>query len=151
MGTVRKGENKQCNHSQIPASELYLVSSPLLSNELISNVRYADNTVIVASNIEELQQIMEKVNRASEEYCLNIKLCKTKWMLNSKSQQPTRLLMLNNYLINHIDSYVYCGTTSNARLVQFTKILSTIKIARASSFNNISCIFINKNPSLCLK
>lgn len=121
-----------------------------INGELINNIRYADDTVILASNVEELQQLMERVNDVSSEFGLSLNLSKTKWMLISKSQQPPQQLMLNNQIINHVDSYAYLGTTVNAKWDQSTEIRSRIEKARAS-FNSMRSMFTSRDLSLSLK
>lgn len=122
-----------------------------INGELTNNIRYADDTVILASSIEELQQIMERVNVASEEYGISLNFSKTKWMLISKRQQPPpQQLRIQNQLINQVESYIYLGTTVTAEWMQSTEIRARIEQARAA-FNNMKRLFTSKDLSLPLK
>jgi hypothetical protein len=121
-----------------------------INGELTNNIRYADDTVILASTIDELQQVMERVYSVSEEYGLSLNFKKTKWMLISRKQQPARQLRISNILIDHVESYVYLGTNVNAKWEQATEIKARIERARAA-FSNMKKLLISRDLSLPLK
>lgn len=66
-----------------------------MNGETINNIRYADDTVIIANNNEELQRIVQNIHSASEEYGLSLNTSKTKWMIISKSQHPPMSLTID--------------------------------------------------------
>ena len=45
-----------------------------INGETINNIRYADDTVILASSLEDLQTLLEKINATSVKYGLNLNL-----------------------------------------------------------------------------
>lgn len=47
-----------------------------VNGEVINNIRYADDTVVLANNIDELQKLMERVQTASEKTVLGLNLKK---------------------------------------------------------------------------
>ena len=55
----------------------------------INNLRYADNTTLMAKSKEELKNILMKVKEESEKACLKLSIQKTKIMASSSinSQQ----------------------------------------------------------------
>ena len=57
----------------------------------INNVRYADDTVLIADTKEKLQDLLETVRRASEEEGLNINADKTKTLVVSKEKRRTKM------------------------------------------------------------
>ena len=59
----------------------------------ISNVRYADDTVLVADSVEKLQKLVNTVNVASEENGLRINRGKTDCMVVSKRNESPDCLM----------------------------------------------------------
>lgn len=121
-----------------------------MNGEVINNIRYADDTVVLANSLDELRYLMERVQRISEENGLSLNIDKTKWMLVSKTQQPPRQLTLNNQLIHQVDSYVYLGTLASSKWEQATEIRSRIEKARAT-FNSMKNLFTNSSISLPLK
>ena len=55
---------------------------------IINNIRYADDTVIIADSAEKLQLLVETVNRESELMGLRINVKKTEVIVASKNQEP---------------------------------------------------------------
>jgi len=53
---------------------------------------YADDTVLLSDSIEELQQLLHRVNQTSEEYGLNLNVNKTKYMVISKNPVQSVIL-----------------------------------------------------------
>ena len=51
----------------------------------INNIRYADDTVLIADNIHDLQQLVNKVGEQSKAMGLNINIKKTKFMIISRN------------------------------------------------------------------
>ncbi|XP_071653567.1 uncharacterized protein [Temnothorax longispinosus] len=50
----------------------------------INNLRYADDTAILAENIQDLQTILNAINKVGKEYGLNINISKIKLMIGPK-------------------------------------------------------------------
>jgi hypothetical protein len=121
-----------------------------INGEIINNIRYADDTVILASSMEELSCLMSKIQKTSAQYGLRLNITKTKWMLVSKTQQPPQQLILDNERIEHVDSYIYLGTTVNSNWDQAKEIRIRVEKARAS-FTSMKQIFTSKSLTLPLK
>ena len=51
----------------------------------INNLRYADDTTLMAENEEELEILLMKVKEESEKVCLNLNIQKTKIMASAPS------------------------------------------------------------------
>ncbi|KAL4104588.1 hypothetical protein QTP88_019882 [Uroleucon formosanum] len=68
----------------------------IINGKVINNLRYADDTVLIAGSIEDLQKILNKVVTASENLGLNLNAQKTKYMVIDKEQIPTNVLRLKN-------------------------------------------------------
>ena len=47
----------------------------------INNIRYADDTALLANSNEDLQKIVDKVKKESDEKALNMNVSKTKTMV----------------------------------------------------------------------
>ena len=56
-----------------------------VNEELINNVRYTDDTAIIASSLEDLQSLLQRVSEVSEDFGLKLNISKTKRMLISKN------------------------------------------------------------------
>jgi ribosome-interacting GTPase 1 len=84
---------------------------------IINNIRYADDMVILAESGEQLQILMEILNKESEEMGLTINKRKTKTMVFSKTVNPVQLnIMAGNERIENINSYIYLGREMNSAL-----------------------------------
>ena len=70
----------------------------IINVEIINKIRYADDTVILASSLEDLQTLLEKINATSVKYGLNLNTSKTKYMTISKNALPPMVSTLNIYV-----------------------------------------------------
>ena len=75
----------------------------------VNNIRYADDTVILAECLEDLQIMMDKTARYSEEYGLTLNVKKTKFMKISKRPQHKETLMIQGKSIEQVQKYTYLG------------------------------------------
>lgn len=60
--------------------------------ENLTNLRYANDTVLIAGSIDDLQKILNKVVTASENLGLELNARKTKYMVIDKEQSLTNVL-----------------------------------------------------------
>ena len=121
-----------------------------MNGELINNVRYADDTAIIASSLEDLQSLLQRVSDVSEDFGLKLNISKTKWMLISKNKTPIGRLSLNQTPIEHVERYTYLGTIVHNQWEMAAEIKSRVEKAR-SSFVKMRHIFTNRHVSLPLK
>ena len=61
-----------------------------VNGKFINNIKYADDTTIVAGSISDLQNLMEKLAFISEIYGLKINMKMTKYEVISKKETPIR-------------------------------------------------------------
>ena len=78
----------------------------------ISNIRYADDTVLLAENANDLQRLVQKVHDVSIRYGLNMNLGKTKCIVFTKNPDTNLQLIVNNQSIDRV--YQYLGTLINS-------------------------------------
>ena len=73
-----------------------------------NNLRYADDTTIIAGNAEDLEDIMERLERICLEYGLRINKAKTKVMIIDRptGNQPQRRRIAGYEVV---DSFTYLG------------------------------------------
>ena len=85
----------------------------------INNLRYADDTVLLAETEEELQKIVDQVKRESECFGLLMNAKKTKTMVFSKSSNPPNTkIHIEGKLIEKFQTFTYLGAlmTEDGRL-----------------------------------
>ena len=114
----------------------------------INNIRYADDTVLIADSEEKLQKLLTKLSKVSEEKGLSINLSKTKILVASKKDDPPRCnITLNRNKttskIKQVNEFEYLGSliTSDGRSEK--EIKRRIGIAK-TSFNNMKSILTNR-------
>ena len=98
--------------------------------ETINNIRYADNTVILASSLEDLQTFLEKLNATSIKYRLNLNTLKKKYMTISKNALPPMVLTLDQETIEQVERYTYLGSMVNSNWDQSVEVRCRIKKAK---------------------
>ena len=78
----------------------------------INNLRYADDTVLLAETEEDLQEILNEVNRIGKTFDMKMNAKKTKTMLVSKDLTSTNVrLKIDGDIIKQTDKYTYLGQT----------------------------------------
>ena len=103
----------------------------------INNIRYADDTVLVADTSEKLQALVDVVERESERMGLKINIKKTEVVVATKNSiVPVSNITIDGARVKQSNSFVYLGSTltSDARPKQ--EIERRILIAK-NAFNNM--------------
>ena len=78
----------------------------------INNIRYADDSVLIADTVEKLQQLVNTVEEASEQNGLKINVKKTEVLVISKSENVPRIRITSrNNIIKQVDNFKYLGST----------------------------------------
>ena len=121
----------------------------------INNIRYADDTVLIADSREKLQRLLSKLSRASEEKGLSINLLKTEVLVTSKEEIPPECKIYlereeNFHEIKQVNSFEYLGSfiTSDGRSDK--EIKRRIGLAK-SSFNNMKNILTNRKLDILIR
>ena len=79
-----------------------------IGGHVINNLRYADDTVILATSKEELQDILETVNKGGEKYGMRMNIEKTKSMILSRNHEKRQVnLKLNGESIDQVNRFTY--------------------------------------------
>ena len=100
--------HQMCLSMDTPCTCHVDILSLLLSN--ITNLRYADDTVLLAETEEDLQKIVDQVKRESESFGLLMNAKKTKTMVLSKSSNPPNTrIHIEGKLIEKVQTFTYLG------------------------------------------
>ena len=103
----------------------------------ITKLRYADDTVLLAETEEDLQEILNEVNRIGKTFDMKMNAKKTKTMLVSKDLTSTKVrLNIDGDFIKQTDKYTYLGQTITSNGKCDDEILKIIEIARGA-FNSM--------------
>jgi len=107
-----------------------------VNGTFVNNIRYADDTTIIADSIEDLQHLMNKVNEHSKEFGLNINNKKTKYMIISRNKVPhsNSFISINNEPIERVTSFKYLGCWLNENWSSEKEIKCRIEMARGAFF-----------------
>ena len=89
--------------------------------QTISNLRYADDTALLATTENELQTILNNVMQISDDFGLLMNVKKTKVMVISKTEIQTNIL-INNEKIEQVLSFTYLDTDLNHQNDSTTKL-----------------------------
>ena len=117
----------------------------------INNLRYADDTVLLAENEKDLQEIAEKVKVESEKSGLLMNVKKTKTMVFTKSLDiPKISITIDGKIVEQVSSFAYLGAlvTEDGRCEK--ELVRRIAIAKrnfASKYNMLT----NHDLSLKMK
>lgn len=116
----------------------------------INNLRYADDTVLVAESAIELQDLLDRIVEVSSENGLTLNIQKTKYMIVTKSEQDRTDVFIQGERIEQVRKYNYLGTIVNENNEYSEEIKTRIGKAR-SAFNNMRHVFKSGDLSLNLK
>ena len=85
----------------------------------ITDIRYADDAVIMLDKRKKLQRMIDRLNETCKEYGMEINIKKTKVMINQtmKTVGTQRYVMLNGVPLEQVTHFKYLGSwiTDDAR------------------------------------
>ena len=117
----------------------------------INNLHYADDTVLLAGNEKDLQEIAEKVKVESEKFGLLMNVKKTKTMVFKKRLDISKIsITIDGKIIEQVSSFTYLGAlvTEDDRCgKELVRRVTIAKINFASKYNMLT----NHDLSLKLK
>ena len=117
-----------------------------IKGEFLSHLRFADDIVLVALDLDEAQVMLEELNEEANKVGLKMNLSKTKIMTNIEDD---REMKIGDTVVEKVDSYVYLGHKLKLGLDnQTAEIKRRIGLAWAA-FGRLRLIFKSKmNNSL---
>ena len=110
----------------------------------INNIRYADDTALMANNQEQLQKVVSKVKDESSRAGLDMNVKKTKAMVLSKEPAgKTVEIKVNNVVLEQVDTFKYLGTQVKDDLKTDKEIVTRENLAK-SKFCSMSKVLTSK-------
>ncbi|VDP29543.1 unnamed protein product [Heligmosomoides polygyrus] len=79
----------------------------LVDGKRISNLRFADDIVLISTSTAEVEKMLNELNVAGMKIGLDMNMSKTQFVVNQLCD--TRLIRLNGVALQQVDSYVYLG------------------------------------------
>src|SRR6478735_3722092 len=106
------------------------------SGSKLTNLRYADDAVLVAETKKALQRMMDKLNEACKVYGMAINVKKTKVMVVCRTGKVKCSIVLDNVILEQVDRYKYLGSwiCEDARCDE--EIKARIGMAKAAFWQN---------------
>ena len=114
----------------------------------INNLRYADDTGLLALSSGKLQDLINIVNEKGKEYGMSINIKKTEVMVVTKKEvTPSAKITIEGRAIEQVKKFTYLGhlITDNGKC--HSEITRRIEIARGA-FNNISKVIASTKISI---
>jgi hypothetical protein len=118
----------------------------------INNIRYADDTTLIADSLEDLQYLIDRVNAESKKFGLSMNIKKTKMMIISKSHQPytDAIITIDNKAIDRVSNFKYLGCWLSDEWNSDKEIKCRIEMAR-SSFIKFKKVLCNSSINITLR
>ena len=114
----------------------------------VNNLRYADDTVLIAEDEEHLQTLLDVIVKESEKLGLSLNSRKTETMVVSrKTLNPTCNIKINGTTLRQTQQFKYLGTIISSDGKCHTEVKSRISQAKMT-FHKMKHILTNINLSL---
>lgn len=123
----------------------------VVNGVVINNLRYADDTVLLATSLEDLQELLNAVAKTSSAMGLKLNVKKTKWMVISKNRTMNPgFLQVGNNTVERVTSYKYLGCHVNAQWDMSLEIRCRVEQARCS-FQRIQKVLTSRDLTMDLR
>ena len=119
---------------------------PKIAGRNIDNLRYADNTTLMAESEEELKSLLKKVKEASEKVGLKLNMQKTKIMASS----PITSWEIDGETVEAVSDFIFEGSKITADGDCSHEIKRCLLLGR-QVMTNLDSIFKSRDISLSTK
>ena len=117
----------------------------------INNLRYADDTALIADNKDNLQKIVNKVKEVSSRGGLEMNVKKTKTMVTSrKPENKTIEIKVDNEILQQVHKFIYLGTEISEEAKSEIEIERRTNIAK-EKFSKIAHLLTSKKLKISTK
>lgn len=104
-----------------------------VNGQFINNVRYADDTTLMAHTVEDLQELVDAVANHSQNFGLNINVAKTKYMIISKTTSTQNSnITVNGANVEKVTRFKYLGCQLNDKWDCDNEVRCRIEMARSA-------------------
>uniref|UniRef100_A0A8D8XFQ8 Craniofacial development protein 2 n=1 Tax=Cacopsylla melanoneura TaxID=428564 RepID=A0A8D8XFQ8_9HEMI len=117
---------------------------------IINNLRYADDTVLIANNQQDLQLLMDKVVNSCKEYGLKLNIKKTKYMIVSRKIVRSSSIKVYGTELERTKAITYLGCYVNENWEAEREIRIRIEKAR-STFQKMKRVLCSRCLNLNLR
>lgn len=121
-----------------------------INGRTLNNLRYADDTAVIADSPEALQRLLNQLTVVGDRYGLKVNTTKTKILIISKTPEPPINISIYGKRIEVVEKFKYLGTWISNKLDPDVEIRSRIEQARAT-FNLMRSLLCNSTLSLSLR
>ena len=84
-----------------------------IGGRVITNLRYANDVVLIAGGMEELQELVDRVSKASSQFGLSLNPSKTKVMKicrKPSNDEELHFITVNNKRLENVKEFIYLGS-----------------------------------------
>ena len=114
----------------------------------INNLRYADDTSLLALEKQKLQNLLNTVNDKGKPYDMEINVKKTKSMVACKKQETLKVsISIDGIAIEQVQKMVYLGSINTEDGISEVEIKKRLEIAK-NAFNNMKNVLSSRNISI---
>ncbi|GFR65703.1 endonuclease-reverse transcriptase [Elysia marginata] len=114
----------------------------------VNNIRYADDTVLIAENKDDLQKLLNIVEEESRKKGLELNSKKTEVMVISRKQEPPKCdIFINDAKLKQQDKFKYLATIITSDSRNKNEIAARIAHAK-TSFQKMRAVLTNKHISI---
>ena len=148
---VRESKVKGLNANITKTQVMVISKSDTQETENITNIRYADDTALIADSESKLQALVDCLVRESIMKGLSVNITKTQVMVISKSDtQETASITIDGKILEQVSRFSYLGSiiTQNGRCDEDIK--TRIIIAK-EAFNKVKNLVTNTSISVGLR
>ena len=117
---------------------------------MVNNLRYADDTVLIAENINDLQKLLDIVEKESKKKGLELNSKKTEVMVISRKSHPKCDIYMGETKLKQRESFKYLGTLITQDGRNNTEVKSRIVQAK-TAFQKMKSILTNNKISIATK
>ena len=109
-----------------------------INGQSITNIRYADDTIILAESEQQLQGMIDKPDATCEQYGMAMNAKKTKTMIVEKTPEKQCEVNVKRQRLTQVKQYKYLGTTVENTGECKTEVANRINQAKIAFWKKLS-------------